>query len=90
MAGTTPPDTVITKKPTRKKRRRSIVRFESSEAGSAFACILDGGAPFSCTSPQNYKDLRKGRHTISVTAKDSAGNSDPSAAVANFFLKRKR
>jgi FtsP/CotA-like multicopper oxidase with cupredoxin domain len=88
VVDTTPPDTTITKKPTKKKRRKSIVRFASSEPNSTFTCILDGGAPFACTSPQNYKNLDRGKHTISVAAKDSAGNTDPSPAISPFFLKR--
>jgi DNA-binding beta-propeller fold protein YncE len=87
---TTAPETTITKKPTKKHRKRSIVRFESSEPGSAFTCLLDGSDGHPCASPQNYADLKPGRHTLSVAATDAEGNTDTSPAETRFFLKKKR
>jgi hypothetical protein len=84
------PETTITKKPTKKHRRRSIVRFESSEPGSTFTCVLDGSDGHVCTSPTNYRDLDSGRHDLLVAATDAAGNTDPSPAETQFFLKKKR
>ena len=87
---TTPPDTTVTKKPTRKKRRKSIVRFESSEANSTFRCAVDGNDLEPCGSPTNYADLKRGKHSFVVVATDAAGNTDPTPAETNFFLRRKK
>jgi hypothetical protein len=44
QADLTAPQTVITKAPKKKVRRRGVqFRFSSSEAGSSFQCRLDGG-----------------------------------------------
>ncbi|MEA2347334.1 MAG: hypothetical protein QOG62_1121 [Thermoleophilaceae bacterium] len=87
---TAAPETTITKKPTKKHRKRSIVRFESSEPGSTFNCILDGSDGHPCSSPQNYADLDPGRHSFIVAATDGAGNTDVSPAGTRFFLSDKR
>ncbi|MEA2347336.1 MAG: hypothetical protein QOG62_1123 [Thermoleophilaceae bacterium] len=86
----TAPETTITKKPTRKRPKRSILRFQSSEANSTFTCVLDGSDGHPCTSPQNYADLNRGRHTLQVAARDAEGNTDTSPAQARFFLRGKR
>ena len=83
------PETTITKKPTKKHRRRSVVRFASSIPGSTFTCILDGSDPFDCKSPQDYADLDRGRHAFSVAA-TAGGTTDTSPAETQFFLRRKR
>lgn len=52
----------------------------STEAGSTFACSLDGSAFTACTSGQNYSNLTNGSHTFQVRATDPAGNTDPTPA----------
>jgi Tol biopolymer transport system component len=87
----TPPETRITKAPKPEtKRKTARFRFESSEAGSTFACRLDRGKLEPCDSPHAYRDLEPGRHRLAVTATDAAGNSDPSPAVAQFTIRRAR
>jgi hypothetical protein len=89
---TTPPVTTISGKPkvkTRKKKARVTFTFSATEAGSSFACSLDGG-PFSpCSSPFSAK-LRRGAHTLTVRATDAAGNIDATPASFTTRVKRKR
>lgn len=54
--------------------------FKSSEASSTFQCKLDKKAWKRCMSPQTYKNLKQGKHTFEVRARDKAGNIDPSPA----------
>jgi hypothetical protein len=57
--------------------------FASSEAGSTFACRMDGGAFVACLPPRTYTNLSQGAHVFSVKAIDAAGNE--SAIVARSF-----
>jgi hypothetical protein len=51
--------------------------FRASEAGSTFACRLDGAAFASCSSPKAYANLGEVSHTFIVKATDAAGNTGP-------------
>jgi hypothetical protein len=51
----------------------ATMTFSANES-SAFTCSLDGAAPSTCTSPQQYSNLAAGSHTFWVYAKDDAGN----------------
>jgi hypothetical protein len=82
---TTPPDTTITS--LRRHGRTAKFRFSSSEAGSTFECSLDGQSFSACTSPEVYRHLARGRHTFSVDAVDSFGNSDPTPATRAFRIR---
>src|SRR5215212_7676275 len=78
---TTPPETTIDTGPTGTVNTSSAsFTFSSNEAGSSFACSLDGAAFTSCTSPQGYSALSEGSHTFQVRATDSAGNVDTTPA----------
>src|SRR5204862_483428 len=78
---TTPPDTTITAAPPARSNSGSAsFSFTSTEAGSSFACQLDGGAFAPCVSPQSYSGLANGSHTFQVRATDAAGNTDPTPA----------
>ncbi|HEY4778248.1 MAG TPA: Ig-like domain repeat protein, partial [Solirubrobacterales bacterium] len=61
--------------------------FSSSEAGSSFACKLDGGNWVACVSPQAYSGVTVGEHTFSVRATDAAGNTDPSPATQSWTVQ---
>jgi trypsin len=89
-----PPDTLITKGPKRKtKKKRAKFAFTSTEPGSTFQCQLDGGrggrAFTPCTSPITVK-VKKGRHTFQVVATDASGNSDSTPASQKWKRKKKR
>ena len=87
---TTAPNTTITKQPPPKTRKKRVsFEFSSTEQGSAFECSLDGGSYSSCTSPHSVK-AKKGRHTLSVRAKDTAGNVDPTPATATWKVKKRK
>ena len=79
---TTPPQTTITSAPPSTTSSTSAsFSFSSSEAGSTFACSLDGAPAQACTSPTAYSGLSAGSHTFSVAATDGAGNTDPTPAT---------
>jgi hypothetical protein len=89
-ADTTPPQTTIGKGP-KKQTAATKAKFTfSSEAGATFTCRLDKKSAKSCTSPYKVKKLKPGKHKLTVTAKDAAGNTDPSPAVFTWkVVKRK-
>ncbi len=60
--------------------------FSSSESGSDFACKLDSGSWGACDSPNSYSNLAIGKHTFSVRATDSAGNTDASPAARSWTV----
>src|SRR5204862_534026 len=78
---TTAPDTTITAAPPAVSNSSSAsFSFTATEAGSSFACQLDGGAFAPCVSPQSYSGLANGSHSFQVRATDAAGNTDPTPA----------
>ncbi|MGH2960978.1 MAG: right-handed parallel beta-helix repeat-containing protein [Solirubrobacterales bacterium] len=89
-ADTNPPDTEITKAPKRKTpKRKARIEFSSDETGSSFACKLDKREFAACTSPFRKK-VKRGRHSFQVRAIDDSGNADPTPAVHEWKVKRKR
>jgi hypothetical protein len=61
-------------------------RFASNEAGVTFECNLDGGAYAACPSPYTLSGLAPGTHTLTVRAKDDAGNVDPNPAQRTWTI----
>ena len=83
----TPPQTTITGGPSGDTTDSTpTFQFESSEAGSAFTCQIDGGAAVACSSPYTTGTLAQGPHTFSVAATDAAGNTDPTPATRSFTV----
>ena len=87
---TAPPNTTITAVPGKRRAKHSFFQFSSSEPGSRFRCALDGGPDEPCTSPQDYRNLKRGSHTFAVFAIDAAGNADPTPATHEFRIKKKK
>ena len=84
---TTPPETTITDGPSGTvPSTTATFSFTSSEAGSTFACSLDGAPATACVSPVTYTGLANGGHTFTVAATDPAGNTDPSPAAASWTV----
>jgi Ca2+-binding RTX toxin-like protein len=90
----TPPQTRIARglpkqlRAGRTGRRRVVLRFSSSEAGSRFVCRLDRGRAARCASPRAYT-IGIGAHVFRITATDAAGNSDPTPAVFRVRVRRR-
>jgi hypothetical protein len=60
--------------------------FSSDEAGSRFACSLDGAAFASCESPLELAGLALGTHELRVRAIDVAGNVDATPATRGWTV----
>ena len=84
-ADTDPPETLKGKGPKRQiATPRATFRFSSDEPGSSFECRLDRKRPRLCSSPLRVKGLRPGRHRVTATAIDRAGNRDATPAAWRF------
>jgi subtilisin-like proprotein convertase family protein len=87
---TTAPTAAVGKVTVRK--RKATIEISGHDAGStraALSCALDGKPPSACTSPLVLNGLKRGRHTIVVTARDRAGN-ESAPASAKFKVKKRR
>jgi archaellum component FlaF (FlaF/FlaG flagellin family) len=81
------PDTTITAGPSGPTDDSTpTFRFASSQAGSSFACRVDGAAFSPCSSPITLAALADGSHTVRVRATDAAGNTDTTPAVRTFTV----
>jgi hypothetical protein len=88
-----PPDTTITDGPSGKTKKKSAtIAFSGSDvrAVASFQCKLDSGSFESCTSPKTYSGLKKGSHTVSVRAVDTADNVDLTPATRTWTVKKKK
>ncbi|GAA4711514.1 Ig-like domain-containing protein [Nocardioides conyzicola] len=89
-ADTTPPDTTITSGPTGITTDPTpTFAFASTEAGSTFACSLDGAAYGACSGPgasHTSVTLDEGAHTFAVRATDDMANTDPTPATRSFIV----
>lgn len=86
-ADTTAPGTTISSGPDSSTTATSAsFSFAASEAGSTFACKLDGGSWGGCSSPKAYSALAVGAHQFSVRATDAAGNTDPTPATDEWTV----
>jgi hypothetical protein len=90
-ADTTPPDTTLTSTPATSTQVTSArFNFTSTEAGSRFACSLDGRGYKVCSPPTSYAGLAIGKHRFAVRATDPAGNRDPTPASFTWTITRPR
>jgi hypothetical protein len=90
-----PPGVTITKRPKDRTKTKGgklkakvKYRFESNDPGADFTCELDNKRPKRCNSPYK-KNLKKGRHEVSIVATNFLGESGR-AATDKFRIKRKR
>jgi hypothetical protein len=84
---TTPPETTITGGPNGETNDPTpTFTFASSESGSTFTCQVDAGPVVGCASPFTTGALAKGPHKFSVSARDVAGNPDPTPATRDFTV----
>ncbi len=83
----TPPDTTIVSGPEGSVATSSATfDFSSNENGVTYECSLDGGAFAACTDPATFQGLSVGAHSLSVRAKDAAGNVDPTPATRQWTV----
>lgn len=88
---TTPPDTQAGKfKKKVKKGKPAKFEFFSNDPTATFTCALDKKAAKACSSPYTLKRLKKGKHKLTITAVDVAGNADPTPVVDKFKVKAKK
>ncbi len=83
------PKTKIKGKPKYAQSKDTRFRFTSSIEGSKFKCKLDKSKYKGCSSPKNYKNLKKGKHTFYVYAISPDGVRDQSPAKVKFKVKGK-
>ena len=92
---TDPPETSITGGPAAGSTVTSnpfTFNFSSDEANSTFECSYDGAPYASCSSPgpgttgSDTRSLGNGNHSISVRARDAAGNADPTPSTRQFSV----
>lgn len=60
--------------------------FASSERNSTFECRLDVGSFTPCSGSYTTPQVADGAHRVEVRATDSASNTDPTPAVAEFAV----
>ena len=88
----TPPGTSFGKRPPKVIRTTlgnatAVFVFRSDEAGVTFLCRVDRG-PWRTCPARFVRRYRVGRHVVRVVARDAAGNSDLTAVVYGFRVKR--
>jgi parallel beta-helix repeat protein len=88
------PNTTITKgPPTPDESETARFEFNGSDnrtpaAELSFECAIDGTAFSSCTSPEEYSDLTRGKHVLLVRARDGAGNFDGTPARHEWVVEQ--
>ncbi|WP_408890221.1 Ig-like domain-containing protein [Myxococcus faecalis] len=84
---TTAPDTSIVSGPSGLTNSDSATfGFDSTESGVTFECSLNGATYVACSNPVTFDDLSQGSHTLTVRARDSAGNVDPTPATRTWTV----
>jgi hypothetical protein len=80
----TPPDTVLSKVPVSPTSAAGATFEFSSASGDAFACTLNGGSPYPCTSPHTPAVIN-GPNTFTVAA-SLTGVTDATPATHSFVV----
>jgi hypothetical protein len=72
---TPPPVPTITSGPEAETASKTATfTFTDAEAGVTFLCARDERVYFTCTSPKAYEGNQPGEHTVTIEARDAAGN----------------
>ena len=82
----TAPNATI-KGPKTTTNRKPKFTLSADEAGATFSCKLDRGSSKPCNASFRPPRLGFGAHTLTVSAADEAGNTDPTSAVKRFQVK---
>lgn len=90
----TAPTVSIAKQPKRtvktsKKKVKVAFEFAANDTGATFRCSLDGAAYAACPAAVSLT-VKVGKHTLSVTAVDAAGNVSPTPDTISWKVKRVR
>ncbi len=65
----------------------AVFVFRSDEPGVTFLCRVDQG-PWRTCPARFVRRYRVGKHVVRAVARDAAGNSDPTAVIYSFRVKR--
>ena len=87
---TTAPDTVLQRTPKHRTRKRKAVFTFAANEPATFSCLVDRRPAVPCTSPFRLKLKKRGKHTVRVVARDTAGNLDASPASYTWKIKQKK
>jgi hypothetical protein len=68
--------------PTATTGKKVTISFTDSAPEVTFECHLDGDAWAACASPQTFKKLASGPHTVEVRARNAAGNLSAVSSVS--------
>jgi hypothetical protein len=86
IVDTVPPDTTLSGPSGVVASTSATFTFASDEPGSTFRCRRDGGLTVACSSPRTWVGLPAGPHTVTVWARDAAGNLDPTPATRTWTI----
>lgn len=84
-----PPDTLIGA--VEVARKKATISFASSPVANmtvTFQCKLDGRAYAACNDPKRYRNLKRGKHSVSVRAVAPGGFKDTTPAKETFRIRR--
>jgi carbon monoxide dehydrogenase subunit G len=80
------PNTILGKKPPKKTGAApAMFKFSSDQASATFTCKVDRKVAKPCTSPFKVK-VRRGAHTITITAVNAQGVADPTPVVYKWTV----
>ncbi len=81
------PDTAIDEITVKKKTATATFSGTDDGTGLTFECNLDNKGWKDCVSPQKFKRLTRGTHSLAVRAIDSEGKLDRTPAADTFKVK---
>ena len=90
LSDTTAPETNIVTSPAVKTKLRDAAFTFSSTESATFECSLDGADPAPCAASVTFTRIRKGGHSLTVTAIDAAGNRDATPASVSWTVTGKK